>query len=192
MIDHNRKFIFIDICRTGSTSIRVTLSDSKEKDINPRHHNIGNRYVKQSVMLTDNQIKNYFKFTIVRNPYDRLVSLWLWGYSKYNFSQFVNLVKNNKISKGFKYRYMPMIDWIRDKNNKIHIDYIGRFENLNFHFSEICKRIKIDTPVLKKLNTGNERSGIIRKEYREYYNDDTKRIVTEIYKEDLERFKYSF
>jgi len=88
MVSDKRKFIFIDIPKTASTSMRFALNESKHKP--KKHHSISNiaSHYKFCDKLDEEKIQKYFKFTIVRNPYDRLVSLWLWGMNKDCYIQY--------------------------------------------------------------------------------------------------------
>jgi len=196
MICHRKKFIFIDICKTAGTSINKTFS-KKYKCIG-KHHSITNIVGDFSFCtnLTKEQIDKYFKFTFVRNPYDRIVSLWLWGvkstYKEYNFKQFVLGIKNKKFDDHNFVRYIPMVDWLCDKSGKIRVDYIGRYENLEDDFAKVCKKVKVNKLPLEKINTAEYRNRKPRKKYWEYYDDETRDVVTEIYKKDIDKFDYKF
>jgi len=192
MINHNKKIIFIDITKTAGSSIRYAI---KGKYRCKRHHSIRNLFSKKVFCsyLTKQQIDTYFKFTIVRNPYDRIVSLWSYmkiakktQFKDISFKEFVLGVKNNLYTR-YNICYTPMIEWVIDNNNNIKVDFIGRFENLDEDFNKICSIINIKNKQLKKL-CSSERD----KEYWLYYDKETKNIVEELYKEDLERFRYKW
>ena len=93
------KLIFIGICKTGSTSIVDTFK--KKYKITGKAHSIKNfTYKLDSTItkITEDDFNNYKLFTVIRNPYDRIVSLWLWGQKIYrvSFKEFVNNIYNNK------------------------------------------------------------------------------------------------
>lgn len=153
--------------------------------------------------------KNNFKFTIIRNPYDRLVSLYLnkiknpnakdfrkgifCGFLKYNkfyenmpFNEFVRVIHSipDKISDPhLKSQYLH----ISDNKGNILVDYIGYFESLEKNYLEICKRLNIINP--PKL-PHEEKSK--REDYKNYYNEKTKKLVEERYCKDFELFGYKF
>ena len=84
MISHKYKFIFIHIEKTGGTSINDFFNFD---DVYEKHGTINyfkNEYGKK---LFD----EYFKFTIVRNPWDWLVSRYHW--SKYH-QKFISISFN--------------------------------------------------------------------------------------------------
>lgn len=84
MISHKHKFIFIHIPKTAGTSIEEALRDEScqllpnEWDHGRISHTPLNYLTLQELvdygLLTPAQLKSYFKFCFVRNPWDRLIS----------------------------------------------------------------------------------------------------------------------
>ena len=70
------------------------------------------------------------------------------------------------------------------------MDFICRFENLQQDFNIVCD--KIGVPPRKLLHHNETRNRRRGKPYWEYYNDDTRDLVAEIYAEDIEAFGYEF
>ena len=77
-------------------------------------------------------------------------------------------------------------DWLLDEKNEMIPDFTGRFENLQKDFERVCDMIGIPKSFLPKTNISKHRH------YSIYYNEETKRMVTEFYKKDIELFDYSF
>ena len=80
----------------------------------------------------------------------------------------------------------PQYDWISDKNDNILVDFIGRYEKFQDDWRYICKKINIspeDLPVTHKTSKNH---------YTEYYDDETREIVAEIYAKDIDYFGYKF
>jgi hypothetical protein len=202
MVSHSYKFTFIDICKTAGTSISESLlkfnKDDKFESFkmensfpkSGKHHSISNILGGITcTTITPYIIDNYFKFTFVRNPYDRMISLYEWGqkhnhYDKMTFYDFVINIKENKYNDFNNARYLPMIDWLKDKrDNKIKIDYIGRYENIKDDFNNILNIINIDTN-LPHMNKSNRRN------INQYYNKELLDIVYNLYEIDFDTFKY--
>lgn len=136
----------------------------------------------------------YFNWVFVRNPYDRIVSAYEnkvvanheRGLEKFRnkghtFESFVHELngedlKNADIHVRHQHRLFPIK----------HINFIGKFETLQQDFNTICNHINISTVQLPHINKSKH------KHYTEYYNDETRKIVTELYAKDIELFKYKF
>lgn len=223
MICHSKKFIFIDICKCATTSIQKAFNQKVK--CKGKHHSItnivGHRFY--STQLSDEEIENYYKFTIVRNPYDRLTSLWHFCCtapvrgSDISFEEFVTTVYGKFKKHGLhdikEYRksktirdiphanYLPddefstvtpMINWLKDKSGEIHIDFIGRYENLSKDINFVTNKLEMGNISLPRLLPSSTHSPIPRRKYTEYYNKETKKMATEMYEEDLDFFKYKF
>lgn len=93
VINHKYKFLFVHIHKTAGSSIRNSLI----KNI-PESHYFGYDHSFLSVIPYPEIYKDYFKFAIVRNPWERLVS---WYFSILNLNkenslkQYVSSNSNN-------------------------------------------------------------------------------------------------
>lgn len=138
-------------------------------------------------------------FAIVRNPYDRIVS---------NFAMFTQSRKGHipkqpegktdqerfesflQITREIKnHHWAPMVHYLpRDARGVVDLGLINvvcRLETLEHDFAPISRILGQQKP-LPVSNSSN------RKPYAHYYTDRTRKIVEEIYGEDIERFRYRF
>lgn len=154
-------------------------------------HMTAAEYVKFAY-VTQQQFDTYFKFSIVRNPWARIVSAYNWaGYHKrFSFEDFLTKyfpVSDNYATAAAPLRHViPQADFLYDDENRCLVDYLGRFETLQDDFIKICDRIGIpgvELPVLNKK---------IHKPYQEYYTEKSREIVAEKYARDIQLFGYSF
>jgi hypothetical protein len=154
-----------------------------------------------SEIQTEYDLSTYFKFTFVRNPWDRFVSTFFYlkqnvkdeellnearkKLSNYSFTSFVKelYLEKNQFSKNYFIHFQPQIHFLESLDN---IDFIGRFENLQDDFNTICDKIGIPQQKLPHKNKSKH------KHYTEYYNEETKQIVAEKYAKDIEYFEYEF
>ena len=185
MIDHNNKFIFIHINKCGGNTIDEHFTEKFQG------HTKAFEYKK----LNPNEFDNYFKFTFVRNPWDRVVAFYhyqlkrKWDYYPFDETlSFKKFVKNWLIQmpKQTPLNTNPCYDWISDKDDNLLVDFIVRFENLQADFNTICDKIGIDRQKLPHKNKSKH------KHYTEYYDDETRKIVGEKYAKDIEYFGYEF
>lgn len=145
----------------------------------------------KKITVTREQYKNYFKFTFVRNPWARALSCYKNVMRDESHKRTFNIVAPlslNEFLRLFKGKWLlsPQTYWIKDFSGAVPLDYIGRFENLIEDFKEVCKRLHIDPITLphEVKGTGTD--------YREGYDKESKEIVREAYKEEIEMFGYTF
>ena len=208
MISHKYRFIYTKISKCGSTSVESALTTLDQT---------GGEHTGHWHILDDiNQhTKNYFKFTMVRNPWDRLVSFFTYATeggrfqsSNYNknssFKDFVvdntdkffidsdwtshspNLKRIISVSRLSNPRLEPQLDWITDGYGKVLTDFIGRIENFQEDFDVVCDKMGVARQQLPHINKTNHMH------YTEYYDDETKEIVAEKYAKDIEYFGYEY
>jgi hypothetical protein len=147
------------------------------------------------------KILNYFKFTFVRNPWDRLVSAYyflkaggmneedrLWAEAEIisypDFDHFVRFwLTEENINKYIHFK--PQVSFIQDRRDKVRMDFIGFFENLKDDFKFVAGRLGREAD-LPKLNTSE------RNFYTNYYTEETQKIVARVYAKDIELLGYQF
>ena len=131
---------------------------------------------------------HYFKFIIIRNPWDRKLSDFFFGKREGIVAtdiDFITYINNNHLNNDLW--NSPGLEWVEDKNGNIDKDiFIGKFENLQNDFNIICDKINIPRRKLPHLNSSTHSP------YWEYYNDEIKEMVEEKYKKDIEAFGYEF
>jgi hypothetical protein len=163
-----------------------------------------------SILKKNNiDINNYFKFSFVRNPWDLRLSRYFYLRDveiAYNAKK--NLpTDNSALTLDFKSwclsgKWFPprnhgwlknppqtkggQIGFLKNDNLEIDVDYIGKFENLQEDFDNICDQIGIAKKKLPHLNKSKH------KHYTEYYDDETRQMVAEEYIKDIEYFGYKF
>lgn len=147
-------------------------------------------------------VLSYFKFTIVRNPWDRVVSAYhflkqgglnnndreFYKNELVNFDSFDDFVKNWLVyPENLKkyHHFQTQSHYILDKYNKVKLDFIGYLENIDKDFEYICNKMNIEV-TLPNSNKSN------RNNYQDYYSDETRAIVAEVYKQDIELLGYDF
>ena len=197
MIGHKHKFIFIHINKAGGTSIEHTLKKSGGQ-LPFKNQSVG--YTKHNHHVTAEQYSNteywdtYFKFTIVRNPWDKECSDFHY-HNKLRLKRKQPLIESfrsffqldeQKTDSNMKIWHSNQLDWLYSDNKKMELDFIGRFENLQEDFNTACDKIGIPQQQLPHTNKSNH------KHYTEYYDEETKSIVAEKYAKDIEYFGYKF
>lgn len=201
MISHKYKCIFIHIPRTAGSSIeKMICGDDWWKIEKSTKHLLAS----QSKQIYKDYWNDYFKFSIVRNPWDRMVScLRFKNYFKLSLNNSIIDISGykklysykNKIVE-FDHRFHKKENVVRKKhglntvyNNIIdeEIDWILKFENLYDEVEELKKILDIKQDFNFLLNKSKN-----RKNYKDYYNEKSKNEVEKIFLKDIEKHRYNF
>ena len=220
MISREHECVFIHIPKTAGTSIETALgyhevANERGRQDHRRLRNIEQaiwppnrqrflpadfaRYASQRLrgrsrgfeFITSTEYDRFFKFAVVRNPWDRVYS-WYRNVVRDPFHQkelgisadcsFADFVKNHLDC----WALNEQIDWLVDESGNIALDYVGKFEALQETFVHICKVLGIENQVLPKvLDSGTS-------DFRSAYTDDIREIVAARYAKEIELFNYEF
>ena len=183
-------FYFVHINKTAGTSIgrALSLPRKEHKTALEKIQEIGiKRWEKK------------YTFTFIRNPWDRVVSIYFYRLQKnmHGLRKEEPLPFKRWVELTFKERcraYLGPLDmvqpqsyWISDKSGNILVNECFRFENLNNAFADLCAKIGKQNIYLSYLNKTNRLLN-----YRHYYDKQSKDIIQEFSHEDIERFSYRF
>ena len=196
MISHSLKCIFVHIPKCAGSSVNQQL---KLKSIGFSGH--------APASCHSEYLKDYFSFTFVRNPYDRIASAYKYfqalkeGHRWYKRNSIISNAANKMSFKEFVHHITDFMKLMKREEGSfesgIHfqpfsyfldkpIDYIGKTETLNRDYIRISRKLNIPIKPLRKINTTNALN------YQELYIEQTKDIVYNIYKEDIEKYNYEF
>jgi hypothetical protein len=158
-------------------------------------------------------------FAVIRNPYDRVVSEYFYRKRRYNAGDRNSHVSN--LSKSFEdwalstYRdgelrtrsffedagiafsernmigdqliwFIPQTDWLGDGQGRLLVHDFLRFENLKWDWMDWAEQHSL--PVRLPTRNVSDR----KRDYRVYYSAETRRLIADYYREDLEAFGYVF
>jgi len=220
-VSHEKSSFFIHIQKTGGSSIEKALGMEKYPELyglvdkNETHltlsdinkltpYQIGKKNIICLQHLDAASIKKrypskiwetYFKFTFVRNPWDREVSSYHYILQRRgdilkrnNLTtkiSFLDYLKKNPMRKEINYAHCQ-IDHITDSQGNLLVDFIGKFENFQNDMNFIFAKLGIQKQVLPIINRSHH------KHYTEYYTEEAKQLIAERFKKDIEYFGYKF
>jgi len=185
--------LFIHVPKSAGRSIVRGLFDVKSVEHAPAD------WYQQ---LDPERFERYFKFTFVRNPWDRAVSAYTylknggsaaspedarWAQFVNRFSCFDEFVSNwmNEDNIMRNALFTPHHKFLDDMFGQPCMDFVGRFENLEQDFAHIAEKLKVPGQ-LPHLNKSRE------KPYQDFYTQSTKDIVALLYRRDIEQYEYEF
>lgn len=199
IIDHYYKYIFIAVPKTASISISFSLGHGDnipEPDL--YHQSL------QNVLDEHQGYRHYYKFAFVRNPWARLVSLY-YDFTKKRVKQYSALIAHEQPLfsefvdfEDFCLRVQDTPWWsniflksqteLLSYNNRLAMDYYGRFECLTKDFMTICGQLDIKGVTLQEMNSGT----YDRTSHRKHFSERAANAVATLYKDDIENFSYEF
>lgn len=211
MISHKYKFVFIHVPKTAGSSIEAVLQ--KEADCKKIEESFEDVSLKtcpfcpprwcvkhKPFYLLNEEIKKYYSFGFVRNPWDLMVSSFHWwlkskhpGWVRHGMQNLLKEVNFGNFIRSDMKHYLNQMDhknygqlfWLQDAGCA-EVDFVGRFENIQEDFNTVCDEIGIEQQTLPHKNKSKH------KHYTEYYDDETRQIVAEKYAKDIEYFGYKF
>ncbi|WP_430450463.1 sulfotransferase family 2 domain-containing protein [Rhodophyticola sp.] len=135
--------------------------------------------------------RDYFIFAFERNPFDRTVSAY-------------HYMKKNRITKGIWSDSLTFDAFVRKPNvlERIHkrgwglytvndrmiVDHIYRFEDLNGGMADIYARLGIDESEPLMQTKVSKRGA----SYRDYYDEASRAIVAKAFEKEIDTFGYVF
>ncbi|KPN64516.1 Sulfotransferase family protein [Aliiroseovarius crassostreae] len=214
IISHGRRYIFVHAPKTGGTSLALALEARAMKDdvmlgdtpkaLRRRRRlkdvQAGGRLWKHSTLcdiaglVTPDQMRDYFVFTLVRNPWDRMVSYYHWlqaqsfdhpAVSLARSSGFADFLRAPKMQASF--RAAPYASYVTDREGREYADLFVRLEHLDEDLPVLEAHLGFSLRPLPHENRSDR-----QKEYRQFYTDELRQIVARCCHDDIERFGYVF
>jgi len=229
MIIPKYKCIFIHIPRTGGSSIqnlfvdaenikfpdiesliahtkKILLRGDHEYHTGGLQHLMG-KYIRSEV--GEEIFNSYYKFSFVRNPWDRIVSSYFSIRKKilvaslhplnppeeiFPLGKILDLEECSTFEKFLQtiqekehILWEEQYKFLYDDNGNLLVDDIFRFENLKDHVNRILEKINFledgDLPHETKSNHAP---------YPCHYTNETRELVGNLYSKDIELFGYTF
>lgn len=177
MISHELKTIFIHIPRTGGTSVETSLVGNNWWKIEPKTKHIDWQQAKQ---IYAEHWDSYLKFTIIRNPWDWLASLY-HSHNRGGTSGWEAYIHNPRL---FPHEQSSML---QSEIIGKEIDHILRYETLNEDFIRLCNTLGISKS-LPTVQIGESN----HQHYSELYSEDLRLLVAKSFQIDITRFGYKY
>ncbi len=212
IISHSQKFIFVHIPKTAGTSITryldkylsyqdlVVGSTKLGEIIQPYYqekYKIGKHSpAKRIKKIMGNETWNeYFSFSLVRNPWDRMVSLYEWCCKrKFDLKICVEARKAGSFSSFLRSECFKEVDsqlhYLTNPKGDIIVDFVGKQESIQNDFEYICNKIEIPEVDMSIFKRNVSRSLY---DYRKHYltNEDIE-IVGNQFSSEIKIFNYEF
>lgn len=193
ILDKENRFMFLASRKCGTQSVCRYLLKKRcivRKDSPITHRRKVKRYSNEDIV-------NIFKFTIVRNPYERVVSAFhaLQQYSQkknkvpanMSFQTFVKTIlakEGTNYDIHFEPQY-PNIYFVDNTIGNIIVDFVAKLENIEEDWKYISSKIKCNSVLPHKNKSKHDH-------YSVYYDKRTKDIIDDLYRIDIKMLGYEF
>jgi len=200
MISFQKGFLFVHIPKTAGNSIQSVLRHYSEDEIvalrgeqdgierfglrNPKYKiKKHSTLVEYRTALGEARFRDLYKFTCVRNPWDRMVSYYFTPTrhgTAWNRKEFRKVILNT----------LSIADYLRLEDGEEdpfdNVDYVIRFEKLADGFHSVCGALGIPVAALPQYNRST------REHYSKYYDEELRELVRDRFALEIARFGYTF
>ena len=152
----------------------------------------------ETELISEEDWKEYFKFSFVRNPWDRAYSdyLWIQNFSgiKDSFKNYIhkkgkfNKILRDNSSWNYLGDHLYLQNQFFEKKGLLELNYIGRFENISEDMQFILNSLNINDNFNVQKNKSTNRYG----DYSKFYTNSKKKLVEKKFEADIKEFNYSF
>ena len=214
IISRGRRYVFVHIPKTGGTALTLALEARAMKDDlilgdTPKARarkgrlkgiSAAGRLWKHSTLadidglIPRDELAGFFCFTLVRNPWDRLVSYYHWLLDQsfdhpavhlakaHDFSTFLNRPETVAAQQNW-----PARAYMTDAAGNLRADLFVRLENLNAEIAPLQAHLGFSITPLAPHNASQR-----ARDYRSYYSDTDAALISHICAPDIAQFGYSF
>lgn len=191
MIFDTHKIIVVAITKTGTTTIWRTLNDGSDPERNHWHGTVDELLERYG----EERFNTYRKISVIRNPYDRLWSCWKHTRLKDQtiaeegmVSRFRAFIKeeleNETENPHFRQQYKQLLHEGQTRIEDSPVDHIIRYEDgLDVEWKKLVDEYGICPLIKQKWN-------VTVKIDEDPYDEETRKIVQDIYKMDFELLGY--
>lgn len=206
MLSIQKQFLFLHVPKTGGNSIQNILSkysedeivitqpyqDGKERfEVKGKHekltkHSSLNDY---RLFLDADLFERLFKFSTIRNPWERLISMYFsqnMGRNEWSRNTFVEMLKKTPPLEHYICLKTSFFSRFTREQNALDssIDFLIRFEALEADFHTACRQIGLPPQPLPILNNSS------RAHYSRYYDKELASLVAKKYAREIEWGNY--
>ncbi len=214
IISRGRRYIFVHIPKTGGTAVSLALEARAMKDdiligdtpkaVNRRHRLKGMQARGQlwkhatladiDGLVAPGELDNLFIFTLVRNPWDRMVSYYHWLRHQTFAHSAVDLARQLDFAGFLRHPQTQAAiggngyaSYVTDAAGRERCNAFVRLEHLAEDLTPVETHLGFRLDGVERVNASARDA-----DYRVYYDDALATLVAELCKADIARFDYLF
>lgn len=216
IVSHSKRFVFFSFPKTGSESVREMLADLNEETVtpyreataqNPFYSHMSPAEAQAAFAARGRDLTDYMTFTVTRNPFARLVSIYEMvmavdgleklkrrvGLPQKSFSVWLAGTQPDGPGGGGrphqrwrKFGTWSTQAWISDDQGNCLVDHVLRLEHLVEELPPVLDKLGLPAP--RKIVHKNKR---VSTDWRKYYDETAQRCIEDRYGTDLQRYHYT-
>lgn len=214
IISFGRKYLFVHIPKTGGTALSLALEaramkddiligdtpKAKQRARRLRDAKTAGRLWKHSTLadidglVSAEDLEDLFVFTLVRNPWDRIVSYYHWLKAQDFDHTAVTLARRLEFPEFLRDPHTqssitaaPYGSYLVDARGVERPAHFVRLEHLHKDLAPVEDHLEFKLGEIPRFNLSTRAT-----DYRSYYDDDLAEMVGRFCCEDIERFNYTF
>ena len=204
-ISHKHKFIFFSFPKTGSESVRsildpysdiIAVTKSQITEQNPFYSHITPFETKKIFEEKGWNYDEYYKFTCVRNPYKRLISLYKMKFKIFNqtsFSKWVRSLRPNSKIRGdwYKNGTINFKNFISDPDGKILVNEVVKLEEINSKLPILLNKFGVKISQVPHTNKGfNSVNGESKTKKKDGIDEKAIEFISRKYEWEIKEYGY--
>jgi hypothetical protein len=211
LVSYSKNFLFLRVPKTGGTSINEALLPYRNPQERKFYARIVRRLpivptpsqflafdahthwcmLKAKRALPQDIFNSLFKFAFVRHPVEWQISVYKhilhYEYLADFAVEFAGVYKHRSFEDYIRWRIdhgpIPQVTQMIDQEGRFLLDYVGRFENLDHDFRQVCAAVNIPPPTLERLNQSPDDHSIV-------IDSQVVKLIYDAYQVDFETFGY--
>lgn len=207
VINTEHQFIFVHVPKVAGTSMMRCLSsmpgnNKRWLSRRTKHETLAefDQSIESRRSVIDRVLRRspegYYRFGFVRNPWDRMASLYRYLAENRKLKHMVTIESFKDFLKQSQegvewieklHSMKQQVDYMTGPNGQMKLDFLGHLEYLSEDIAALEAElgIRIDLPA---LNTSSN----TKRDYKDVYDDEMVEIVASRFVDDLQHFGYSF
>ena len=207
LISESHRFLFVHVQKTAGTSVthflepyamrtsgtrlnKLASDVGLVRDWRRHHFRIHSPLKRAEKILPAAVFEALYKFAFVRNPWDRLVSWYVYVLRDTSHRRH----RQARVEASFeKFARAELArprrsQWymLEKRDGSLGVDFVGRFERLEEDMASICARVGIPYQPLPRENVSK------REPYQSYYTPELVEQVRRVWAREIEAFGYTF